>query len=165
MRMRFAVFALAGLTLVASAHASPQSESRSTSGATIAGLWTLDLASMAIPPDLRPTSVTVEFAENGAGLWKTTYVITAKDGGVRRMTSSEKFDGRAVSIEGDQMEADSVAVTNPVPGVLVMGLAKEGRPGSVRVYTVSANGREMTESAANVGDDGKPVIRTFRWTR
>ncbi len=63
------------------------------------------------------------------------------------------------------MEADSVALSRPSPNVLVMGLSKDGRPGSVRVYTVDADERAMTESAANVGDDGKPFVRSFRWKR
>jgi len=130
-----------------------------------AGKWTLDLASMPIPPEARPASVTVAFEPEGADGLRTTYVITAKDRSERRMTSREKLDGIAVPIEGDQIEADSAAFSNPAPGVLVMGLSKDGRPGSVRVYTVASDGRSMTESAANVGDDGKPFIRTFRWIK
>lgn len=132
---------------------------------TILGRWTLDTASMTIPADARPASVTAEFADAGAGKWNTTYVITAKDGGVRRMTSRERLDGAAVPIAGDQTDADSVAMTSPAPNVLVMGLTKGGNFGSVRVYTVSADGREMTESATFVGDDGKPLVRRFRWVR
>ena len=81
------------------------------------------------------------------------------------MTSRERLDGKAVPIEGDQIEADSTAMTSPATGVLVMGLSKGGRPGSVRVYSVSIDGTAMIESAANVGDDGQPFIRTFRWVR
>jgi hypothetical protein len=62
------------------------------------------------------------------------------------------------------MDADSVAMTSPLPGVLVMGLSKGGNLGSVRVYTVSADGSEMIESATIVAD-GKPMVRRFRWVR
>ncbi|MDH7639430.1 hypothetical protein [Sphingomonas oryzagri] len=120
---------------------------------------------MPIPPEARPKSVTAEFADAGDGFWLTTYVIAGRDGGERRMTSRERLDGKAVPIEGDTVEADSVAMSMPAPGVLVMGLGKDGRPGSVRTYTVAPDGRSMTESAVNVGDDGKPFVRTFRWVR
>lgn len=129
------------------------------------GLWKLDTGSMAAPGDARPASVTAEFADAGAGTWNTTYVITAKDGTVRRMTSRERLDGKAVPIAGDQTIADSVAMTSPLPGVLVMGLTKGGNLGSVRIYTVSADGSEMVESATVVGEDGKPAVLRFRWVR
>lgn len=124
------------------------------------GQWKLDTGSL--PNNAGPASVTAEFADAGAGAWNTIYVITAKDGTARRMTSREALDGKAVPIAGDQTEADSVAMTSPAPGVLVMGLSKSGRLGSVRVYTVSADGSEMIESATVVGDDGKPAVRRFR---
>lgn len=129
------------------------------------GTWTLDLTSMPVPPDARPASVTVTFVDGGPAGWTTTYMIAARDGSERRMTSRTRPDGTAVAIEGDRLEADSVALSHPAPGVLVMGLSKDGRPGSVRVYTVAPDGASMTESAANVGADGKPFIRTFRWVR
>lgn len=129
------------------------------------GQWKLDIGSIPRAGDAGPASVTAEFADGGAGFWNTTYVITAKDGGVRRMTSREQLDGKAVSIAGDQSEADSVAMTSPQPTVLVMGLSKGGNLGSVRVYTLSADGREMTETATRTGEDGKPMVLHFRWVR
>ena len=129
------------------------------------GQWKLDTASTAVPDEAGPASVTAEFADAGAGVWNTTYVITAKDGSARRMTSRERLDGKPVAIAGDQTVADSVAMTAPQPGVLVMGLSKGGALKSVRVYTVSADGSEMTESATVVGDDGKPTVLRFRWVR
>ena len=115
--------------------------------------------------DAGPASVTAEFADVGADTWNTIYVITAKDGSVQRMTSRERLDGKAVPIAGDQTVADSVAMTSPQPGVLVMGLTKGGTLGSVRIYTVSADGSEMIESATVVGADGKPTVLRFRWVR
>ena len=128
------------------------------------GQWKLDTGSMP-SSDAAPASVTAEFADSGAGIWNTTYVITAKDGSARRMTSRERLDGKAVPISGDQTVADSVAMTNPSPGILVMGLTKGGNLASVRVYTLSADGSEMIENATFVGDDGKPMVSRFRWLR
>lgn len=128
------------------------------------GQWKLDTGSMP-SSDAAPASVTAEFADGGAGVWNTTYVITAKDGSARRMTSRERLDGQAVPVSGDQTVADSVAMTIPSPGTLVMGLSKGGSLASVRVYTVSADGSEMIENATFVGDDGKPLVSRFRWVR
>jgi hypothetical protein len=151
--------AAAMVTASAPARPAPQ-----PAASPILGQWTLDTGSMTIPVEGRPASVTAEFADGGAGIWNTTYVITAKDGSARRMTSRERLDGKAVAIAGDQTDYDSVAMTSPAPGVLVMGLSKSGTLGSVRVYTVSADGREMIESATIVGD-GKPSVNRFRWVR
>ena len=159
MNMPLAMIALAMAMPAASAPA-PQ-----PSASPILGRWTLDTESMTIPVEARPASVTAEFADAGGGMWNTTYVITAQDGSARRMTSQEHLDGQAVPIAGDQTDADSVAMTNPQPNVLVMGLSKSGNLGSVRVYTVSPDGKEMIESATVVGADGKPTVRRFRWIR
>lgn len=129
------------------------------------GTWQLDLDSMGIPAAMRPLSVTVTFSAPDTETWRTAVHIIAPDNSVRHMESLAPRTGRSVPIIGDQMEADSIAVTIPSTRVLIMGLAKDGRPGSTRVYTVSADGRTMTEAASNVGDDGKPFIRTFQYRR
>lgn len=129
------------------------------------GKWVLDLTRMPDANGPLPRRVTFGFADVGQGVWEGTIDIVAPDGGVRHMVSRYPRDGRAVKIEGDQLEADSVAVTTPAPNILVMGLAKDKRPGSTRVYSVSANGMELTESAVSVGDDGMPLVRTFHFTR
>ncbi len=67
--------------------------------------------------------------------------------------------------EGETSEADSVAVMTPTPNVLVLNIAKAKRLGSVRVYIVSANGNEMTESAAGLADKGEPFVRNFHYRR
>jgi len=46
-----------------------------------------------------------------------------------------------------------------------MNLTKKAVRGSVRIYTVSADGKQMIESAANVGEDGSPVMRQFYFKR
>ena len=152
------------LALVACVASSAQA-SDTSAPSPILGRWTVDLAAMPFPPEARPAAVPAEFADVGDGFWHTTYVITGRDGTERRMTSRERLDGKAVPIDGDRAEADSVAMSTPAPGVLVMGLGKDGRAQSVRVYTVAADGRSMTESAVSVDDDGKPLVRTFRWAR
>jgi hypothetical protein len=163
MNMRFAMIVLTGAAMASAPAVSAAAPQPAAS--PILGQWKLDTGSMTIPVDARPASVTADFADGGDGNWSTTYVITAKDGSVRRMTSRERLDGKAVAIAGDQTDYDSVAMTSPEPRVLVMGLSKGGSLGSVRVYTMAADGREMIESATVVGEDGKPAVRRFRWVR
>ena len=162
--VRTAAIYLAG-AMMALSSAAPAASAGQPAEPSFIGTWTLDLASMGVPEEARPSSVIVSFTPEGSDGLETRFVIVARDGSERVAISHEKLDGRAVAIEGDRLEADSVALSSPAPGVLVMGLAKGGRPGSVRVYSVAPEGRTMTENAANVGDDGKPFIRTFRWTR
>jgi hypothetical protein len=81
------------------------------------------------------------------------------------MTSTFALDGTASSIQGDNAEADSVAVKVPAPNVMVMELARGGMPASTRVYTVAPDGRTMIETAAHLGDDGKPMMRTNYFSR
>lgn len=163
MNMPLAMIALAA-SVTASAPTVPASAPQPVPSPFL-GQWKLDPASIATSGNPAPASVTAEFADTGTGTWNTTYVITAKNGSERRMTSRERLDGKAVPISGDQTIADSVAMTSPQPGVLVMGLSKGGAIGSVRVYTVSADGSEMIESATVVGDDGRPAVLRYRWVR
>ncbi|KRC79183.1 hypothetical protein ASE13_16475 [Sphingomonas sp. Root241] len=112
-----------------------------------------------------PKRVTFTFKDVGAGQWRTEVDITAPDDSVRHMAAQYRRDGKAVPGEGDTSEADSVAVNAPVPNVLVMSLSKNKVLGSVRVYAISADGREMTESATNVDNTGAPFVRNFHFKR
>ncbi len=75
--------------------------------------------------------------------------IVAQDGSVRRMALQYRRDGLEVAGEGDKAEGDSAAVNSPAPNVLVLSLAKAKQLESVRVYALSADGKEMTESAVD----------------
>lgn len=158
---------LAGLCLSGGALAGEASDASTPAAAPapLLGSWVLDLSQMPTPAEYRPRSVTVTFADAGAGQWSTHFVIIGADGGVRDMTSLYERNGVAVPIAGDRMEADAVAVATPGPDIMVMALAKDGRPASTRVYMVSGDGASMTEQAVTYGDDGMPVIRSNRFSR
>ena len=81
------------------------------------------------------------------------------------MAVSYRRDGQANSGSGYAGEGDAAAVNSPAPNVLVMSLAREKQLESVRTYAISAGGREMIESAADVDDAGVPFVRNFRFTR
>jgi hypothetical protein len=67
--------------------------------------------------------------------------------------------------EGDQIDGDTVAVISPALNVLVFCMAKEKKLIGARTYVVSADGREMTESAASVDATGAPFVRNFHFRR
>lgn len=129
------------------------------------GRWQLDLARMPDSYGPPPKQVVFTFRDAGAGRWQTIVDIIAPDGSVRHTTVTYRPDGHMAVGEGDTREADSAAFMAPAPNVLVMNLGKNKAQGSVRVYTISADGRQMTESAANVDDKGEPFVRTFHFVR
>ncbi|WP_240610218.1 hypothetical protein [Sphingomonas pokkalii] len=129
------------------------------------GAWELDLTRMPEKYGPPPKRVRFTFEPVGADQWRTTVDITAPDGSVRHMAVRYRRDGAAAPGEGDLSEADSAAFRSPAPNVLVMGLAKKQMLGSVRVYVVSADGCEMTESAAAVDASGAPFVREFHFKR
>ena len=136
-----------------------------TSASPLLGTWAVDVRRLPMPPEARPKSVTFTFRDAGAGKWTTNVDIIGGDGSERHMASTYVPDGTASPIEGDKLEADTGAVKIPVPNVMVLELAKGGAPASTRVYTVAADGNTMIETAAYVGGDGKPLMRTNYFTR
>jgi hypothetical protein len=129
------------------------------------GQWELDLTRMPDTYGPPPKRVVFTFEDAGSGTWRGSVDITGRDDSVRHSEIRYRRDGRAVQVEGDRSEADSAALNSPAPNVLVMSLAKEGRLPSVRVYAISADGREMTESAATVDSSGAPFVRSFHFRR
>lgn len=136
------------------------SEAQAEQQSPLLGTWSLDVAQMQAPADMRPESVTIIFAEAGEDKWSTKVSIIAQDGSVREMTGVYALGGTAAPITGDQLEADTAAVATPLPNVMLLALAKEGHPASTRLYTVSPDGRTMTEKAVSWDDKGIPIIRT-----
>ncbi len=166
---------IAGLALAQSGYAaahdvafSPRSERMAPQAAgqsPFLGEWELDLTRMPAAYGPSPKRVTFAFEDVGSGQWRTTIEITAPNDSVRRVASTYRRDGKAVQAEGDRGETDSAAFSAPAPNVLVMSLAKDKELASVRVYTISADGKAMTESAADVDGEGAPFVRTFHFKR
>ena len=167
-RLLFASMAAAALILGSPAPAQPGHSAGETAApaaqSPFLGLWELDLTRMPDTYGPPPKRVTFTFEDVGSGMWRTSVDITARDDSVRHSAIQYRRDGRAVQGEGDGSEADSAALVSPAPNVLVMCLAKNGRA-SVRTYVISLDGREMTESAANVDNTGAPFVRSFHFRR
>lgn len=129
------------------------------------GKWELDLTRMPATYGPPPRQVLYGFEEIGGGRWRTTVDITAQDGSVRHMAVAYRPDGTLAVNEGETSEADSAALMLATPTVLVMNLARNKMPGSVRVYTIAPGAAEMMESAAAVDDKGQPFVRNFHFRR
>ena len=135
----------------------------SVHGSPLIGRWSVDVSRLPMPPEARPRSVTIAFAEVD-GKWATTVDIVDAGGNASHATGATMLDGTPSAVAGSA-EADVAAMTMPQPGVLVMSLAKGGLPANTRVYAVAADGRTMVETAAYFGSDGKPIMRTNYFSR
>lgn len=160
----FFAFVLLAAGLIQSAPTFAESAAAKTvAPAPLLGHWTLDVSRLPMPPEARPKSVTLAFSETDGGKWKIQVDIVDASGSLRRAISTCAPDGSATSIVGDNVEADVGAMKTPAPNVLVLGLGKSKMPASTRVYTVSADGKSMIETAVNFDD--VPVMRTHYFTR
>jgi len=128
------------------------------------GSWAVDTARLTMPPEARPKSVTITYSDAGGGKWKTKVEVVLPDGKVVQATSTYVPDGSVVPVEGN-FEADMAATRLPEPGVMVTALARGGIPGSMRTYTVSADGDAMTETVVYFESGGVPAMRTNHFNR
>lgn len=158
MRIVFILAFLAVLLFVASAHAGQPLSS------PLLGEWSVDLERLPMPPEARPKSVRVVFAQAEAGALSTRVEVVYGEDERMSALATTRLDGTPAPVTGS-LEADETATTQPAPNVLVMQLARGGIPASTRVFTVSADGGTMTETVAYVGADGHPFMRTNHFTR
>lgn len=154
----FSIVIAAMLVQAATAYAEPSEIS------VLAGKWAVDISRLPLPAHVRPKSVTITFAEAAGGRLATRVEVVDLGGVVSFSEGVSDLNGTPVAVKGN-FEADTAAAKMPAPGVLVMQLSKGGVPGSTRIYTVAADRNSMIETAANFGDDGRPVMRTHYFRR
>ncbi|MEG3179286.1 hypothetical protein [Sphingomonas sp. LT1P40] len=128
------------------------------------GSWTVDVSRLPIPPEARPTSVTITYSDAGGGKWKTNVDVVLKDGSKNVAESVLTLDGTPAPVTGN-FEADTSAARMPEPNVMIMALAKGGIPASTRIYVAAPDGKTMIETAVYFGKDGQPIMRTNYFTR
>lgn len=126
------------------------------------GQWTLDVDSLTMPAPARPKRVDLDFRD-ADGKWSTRVDIVDAQGGKMHSTSTLALDGTPGRASGTYW-VDVLAAKMPAPNVLVMQFVYEGIPRSTRVYSVSPDGRELTETEAYF-KDGVPVMRTALFRR
>ncbi|HEV7775252.1 MAG TPA: LuxR family transcriptional regulator [Luteibacter sp.] len=130
----------------------------------LAGRWAVDVAKLPIPPEARPKSVTLDFHDPGGGKWSTQVEIVDQNGGRMHAEATLPLDGTPGPVTGNYW-ADVSAMKMPAPNVLVVQLVDHGNPASTRVYSVSDDGRTLTETKAFFGKDGKPILQTNIFNR
>ena len=157
-KVLYSILLVVGATQATPAFAEPASAS------PLLGRWEVDVAKLTTPPAERPKSVTITYSDAGAGKWRTNVEVVLPDGKAVQAISTYTPDGTATPVTGN-LEADMAAVRLPEPGVMVTALARGGQPGSMRTYTVSADGKTMTETVVYFTADGVPAMRTNIFNR
>ncbi|MBB3228508.1 hypothetical protein FHW69_003150 [Luteibacter sp. Sphag1AF] len=128
------------------------------------GSWLLDTSRLPMPPDQRPKSVRFTFADAGSNKWATKVDIVYASGEEVHSVSKPGLDGTYVNLDSSP-EADHVALTHPVPNVLVMALQQDGVLVSTRIYSVAPDGNNLVETVVYPGNDNTRVMRLNHFTR
>lgn len=166
--MLFAIPLAAVGLMVASAGSTDQAAVTGTaqtvpvSQSPLVGKWSLDVAR--IPAAERPRAVTIRFDALPDARWHTMVEIVSPDGTRMQAESTAMLDGSAVPVTGTMPFIDSGSLRQPNPNTLVMTLGKDGHRVSTRVYTVSEDGKSMTETIVWAAD-GMPDVVTTHFTR
>jgi hypothetical protein len=132
--------------------------------APLLGTWSLDLEHSQIAPDQRPKSVNITYSDVGGGKWNSKVDVIGSGGGEIHATGTYPLDGSPTPSTGYN-NVDTVAAKVPAPNVLVMAFYKEGMPRTTRTYTVSADGKTMSETIVWLNINGKPEITTNEFNR
>lgn len=136
-----------------------------TQGATsILGTWSVDTTRLPMPPNARPKSVAITFASVGAEKLSTKVEVVDPAGSRMEAEGVTPLDGSPTQVKSN-FEADVSATTMPRPEVLIMQLAKNGKPASTRIYVVNADGKTMEETVAFFTPDGQPAFRKNYFSR
>lgn len=128
------------------------------------GAWAVDTSRLPMAPEARPRSVTITFTEEGKDRLRTKVEVIDPTGGKLEADGVTPLDGTATPVKSN-FEADLSATLMPRPEVLVMQLAKNGKPASTRIYAVGADGKSMIETVAHFDSEGRPVLRKNYFTR
>lgn len=128
------------------------------------GAWAVDVTRLPMPPEARPRSVTITFADEAPGQLRTTVEVVDPAGALLLAEGTTPLDGSATPVKSN-FEADVSATLMPRPEILIMQLAKGGQPASTRIYTVSPDGKQMIETVAHFSQDGQPVLRKNYFSR
>jgi len=149
--------------LSAAALAGAPAHAASPADSPLVGHWLLDVDSLPMPPEARPKSVSIVFAATPDGRWNERVEIVDQADKILHSESTLSLDGTPGRASGTYW-VDVLAAKMPAPGVLVMQFVYEGIPRSTRVYSVSGDGKVMTETEAYF-KDGTPMMRTAHFRR
>lgn len=157
MKAFLAAILVAAVLPAAPALASPPADS------PLVGHWVLDVDSLPMPPEQRPKSVSLDFGVVAGSKWETRVEIIDRNDHRMHSESTLSLDGAPGPASGTYW-VDVLAAKMPAPNVLVMQFVYQGVPASTRVYSVSGDGRVLTETEAYFRD-GVPMLRTAIFNR
>jgi hypothetical protein len=155
---------LVALVAAAAAVAAPVSAKSSSAGSSLAGRWSLDVGTLPMPPQMRPKRVDLQFRAAADGKWRTHVEIVDQADKTLYSDSTLSLDGTPGQASGTYW-VDTCAAKMPAPNVLVMQFAYKGAPTSTRVYSLSEDGKALTETEAYFKKDGTPAMRTVVFNR
>lgn len=135
-----------------------------TTAAALFGVWAVDTSRLPVVPQARPKSVTISFSDEGGGRLRAKVEVVDPSGALLQAEGVTPLDGTPTPVQAN-FESDTSATAMPRPEVLIMQLAKGGKPASTRIYTVSEDGKQMIETVAYFGPDGQPVLRRNHFSR
>lgn len=135
-----------------------------TASAALFGSWSVDIGQLPIPAAQRPKSVTITFSDEGAARLGMRVDVVDPSGARLEAVGVTPLDGTPTPVKSN-FEADVSATFMPRPEVLIVQLAKNGKPASTRIYAVNADGLSMVETVAHFGPDGQPVLRRNHFSR
>jgi hypothetical protein len=130
----------------------------------LVGQWTLDVSTLPMPPEARPKSVSLEFRDAPDGKWTTHVEIIEQNDNKMYTQSTLSLDGTPGRASGNYW-VDVIAAKMPAPNVLVMQIVYQGIPRSTRVFSVSQDGKVLTETETYFKEDGTPMQRTAFFSR
>nr|WP_294849260.1 hypothetical protein [uncultured Sphingomonas sp.] len=129
------------------------------------GCWALDTSKLPMPPEARPKSVTMCFADAASGKVAMKVDIVTPDGATVHSDGVYPLDGTPTPPREGTMEADIAAVRMPAPNVIVMALGKDKHMASTRIYAALPGGQAMRETTVYYAEDGASNTRINEFRR
>lgn len=126
------------------------------------GSWQVDVSRLPVPEP--PASVTITWADAGGGALKMSVEIVDRRGMKSHAEATVALDGSPARAVGS-LDVDVVSMTMPSDRVLIMGAGMAGNPSNTRVFTISEDGRRMSETIISHGAGNIPVTRVNAWTK
>jgi hypothetical protein len=126
------------------------------------GSWQVDVSKLPVPDP--PASVTITWADAGSGKLKMSVDIVDRRGMKSHAEATVALDGSPSRAVGS-LDVDVVSVTVPSDRVLIMGAGMAGNPSNTRVFTISDDGRRMSETIISHGAGNIPATRVNAWAK
>ena len=126
------------------------------------GSWHVDVSKLSIPDP--PASVTITWADAGGGKVMMSVDIVDRRGEKSHGEGTFALDGSPSRATGS-LDVDVGSFTMPNNRVLVMGAGMAGNPSNTRVFLVSEDGKQMSETIISHGPGNIPATRVNMWTK